>query len=126
MPPDGPNQAGSIRVGALLKAASCCSAANIVVDGSGCFLRGSQALGAAAQSAPVVPPPRPRRPHTVYACPDCDTRYLGQQRRDDCGVFCRALGPGGLCPHCDEPVAVTDLHTPRRRPLTVQISAVDN
>lgn len=46
---------------------------------------------------------------TVYECPSCGTRYLGEQRCPDCQLFCRRVGPGGLCPHCDEPVAVVDL-----------------
>ena len=48
---------------------------------------------------------------TIYQCPDCDQRYLGQQRCADCATFCRRIGPGGPCPHCDEPVAITDLMT---------------
>jgi len=59
-----------------------------------------------------VPPPGRRRQHTVYACPDCDTRYLAEQRCPDCNIFCRRIGAGGPCPHCDEPVAVTDLTNP--------------
>jgi DNA replication protein DnaC len=68
----------------------------------------------------VVPPARPRRPITVYACPSCQTRYLGEQRCPDCEAFCHRVGLGGACPHCDEPVTVTDLiaeevlPTPRR------------
>jgi hypothetical protein len=54
-------------------------------------------------------PPRTARTATIYECPSCDNRYLGVQRCPDCGSFCRRVGPGGLCPHCDEPVAVTDL-----------------
>lgn len=50
-----------------------------------------------------------RRDATVYECPDCGERYLGQQRCDDCGTFCRRIGPGGACPHCDGPVAISDL-----------------
>jgi predicted nucleic acid-binding Zn ribbon protein len=52
-----------------------------------------------------------RLPKTVivYQCPECEARFLGQQRCDDCGIFCRRLGPGGHCPYCDEAVAVTDL-----------------
>jgi transcription initiation factor IIE alpha subunit len=56
----------------------------------------------------------PRRlPKTVvvYICPECETRYLGTQRCEACGTFCRRLGPGAPCPHCDEPVAVADLVT---------------
>ena len=45
----------------------------------------------------------------VYQCPECDARFLGQQRCDDCGVFMKRLGPGGACPHCEEAVAVADL-----------------
>ncbi len=45
----------------------------------------------------------------VYECPDCETRYLDERRCLDCGLFCRRVGTGSNCPHCDEPVAVTDL-----------------
>lgn len=47
--------------------------------------------------------------HTVYECPACEARYLGTRRCPECNRFCRALGPGGTCPHCDEPVLITDL-----------------
>jgi hypothetical protein len=58
----------------------------------------------------ALPAPR-RRPstETVYACPQCDTRYLGERRCPDCNLFTRSLGPGALCPHCDEPIAVSDI-----------------
>jgi hypothetical protein len=60
--------------------------------------------------APVVlPPARPRKPITVYECDTCGTRALGEQRCDPCGTFMRRIGLGGHCPHCDEPVAITDL-----------------
>lgn len=52
-----------------------------------------------------LPPPRPRKPGTVYVCPSCEQRYLGEQHRPDCGTFCRRLGYGGLCPCCDEPIS---------------------
>ena len=45
---------------------------------------------------------------TVYECPTCEARFLGEQRCPDCHVFCRRLGLGGLCPHCDDPVALAD------------------
>ncbi len=45
----------------------------------------------------------------IYQCPDCEERYLDERRCPDCQLFCRRVGTGGLCPHCDEPVAVTDL-----------------
>ena len=46
---------------------------------------------------------------TVYTCPACEVRLLGQQRCPDCHVFCRRLGLGGPCPHCDDPVTLTEL-----------------
>jgi len=55
-------------------------------------------------------PVRARPGATVYECPECETRYLGPERRcPDCNLFCRRIGPGGLCPHCEEPVAHRDL-----------------
>lgn len=62
-------------------------------------------------SRPVepIPPPGRRRDSTVYACPTCDTRYFGEQWCHDCNQPCTRVGIGGLCPHCDEPVAFTDL-----------------
>jgi hypothetical protein len=47
--------------------------------------------------------------HTVYECPTCGERYLGVQRCPDCQHFCRALGLGGACPHCDELLLITDV-----------------
>lgn len=46
---------------------------------------------------------------TVYECPSCETRFLGEQRCPDCRVFCRRLGLGGPCPHCDDPVTLAEL-----------------
>ena len=40
--------------------------------------------------------------HTIYECPTCGERYLGVQRCPECQRFCRALGLGGACPHCDQ------------------------
>jgi ssDNA-binding Zn-finger/Zn-ribbon topoisomerase 1 len=54
-------------------------------------------------------PTRGPRVATVYECVECGTRYLGEQRCPDCQRFCRRLGPGGACPHCEEPVALADL-----------------
>jgi hypothetical protein len=64
--------------------------------------------------APPLPalPARAPRPATVYECPACGTRYLGEQRCPECQQFCRRIGPGGPCPHCDEPVALADLLRP--------------
>jgi hypothetical protein len=63
----------------------------------------------------IEPPPLPRRlpkDCQIYQCPQCEGRYLGEQRCPDCGIFCRLLGPGGECPHCGEPVALEDLGLP--------------
>ena len=54
-------------------------------------------------------PAQPAKADTVYECPSCEVRYLGEQRCQECNVFCRSLGAGGLCPHCDEPLAITDI-----------------
>jgi hypothetical protein len=59
---------------------------------------------------PVLPVPhRSPRPTTIYECPACETRFLGEQYCPDCHTFCRRVGPGGSCPHCSEPVAIDDL-----------------
>ena len=54
----------------------------------------------------LAPPPgsTPRRPtqpakiDTVYECPRCQTRYLGEQRCDDCNTLVPAPGPGLALP----------------------------
>jgi hypothetical protein len=57
----------------------------------------------------VVPAARPRRQITIYECPDCGQRLLGEQHCGDCTTFARRVGLGGACPDCDAPVAVEDL-----------------
>jgi hypothetical protein len=57
----------------------------------------------------VVPAAHPTRQITVYECQSCGERLLGEQRCQQCGTFTRRIGIGGPCPHCDEPVALTDL-----------------
>lgn len=64
----------------------------------------------------VVPDRRPRRPITVYECASCGERSLGEQRCNSCGTFAARVGLGGLCPHCDLPVAVDDLVDPSMIP----------
>ena len=56
------------------------------------------------------------RSTTVYACPRCESRTLGTQRCDDCNCFGYRVGVGGLCPHCEEPVALVDF-VPELAPL---------
>ena len=46
---------------------------------------------------------------TIYECPVCSERYLGERRCPDCNRFCRALGLGGACLHCDQPILVAEL-----------------
>jgi hypothetical protein len=60
---------------------------------------------------PVVtlPPRAPRHAITVYHCPECDTRTLGQQWCHDCHRPRTRLDVGGLCPHCDEPITIQDI-----------------
>lgn len=60
------------------------------------------------RSLPAMPARVPRAA-TVYVCGACGTRYLGEQWCPDCQRPCRRLGPGGPCPQCDEPVALSDL-----------------
>jgi hypothetical protein len=33
-------------------------------------------------------PRRVPRSSVIYECPECEARFLGQQRCGDCGVFC--------------------------------------
>lgn len=66
-----------------------------------------------AASLPNVGTPVPqairRRDTTIYECASCQTRYHGTQSCHDCNQPCTRVGLGGLCPHCDEPVALADL-----------------
>jgi hypothetical protein len=60
-------------------------------------------------STPPPPPATGRRDVTVYQYPRRDTRHLGQQYCHDCHTPCARLDLGGLCPHCNEPVAISDV-----------------
>jgi len=51
----------------------------------------------------------PRRTHTVYECPDCGERVVGQKRCEECRRFCRAVGLGGTCPDCDSILLLSEL-----------------
>jgi hypothetical protein len=61
----------------------------------------------AQQARPATPRVAPA--DTVYVCPECETRYLGERRCPDCNLFTRSLGPGASCPHCDEPIVISDI-----------------
>jgi hypothetical protein len=60
-------------------------------------------------AAITMPAARPRSRYAIYECPGCGQRQAGQQRCDDCGIFGRRIGTGGACPHCQEPVTISDL-----------------
>jgi hypothetical protein len=63
-------------------------------------------------------PRTPRRAITVYHCPGCDTRTLGQQWCHDCHQPRTRLGLGALCPHCDEPITIQDITDQLPTPAT--------
>ena len=47
--------------------------------------------------------------HTVYECPSCSERFLGERRCPECHLFARSLGLGGSCPDCDTAILLADL-----------------
>lgn len=47
--------------------------------------------------------------HTVYECGVCGERLVGQQRCAQDNVFGHAIGLGGSCPECDQPILLADL-----------------
>ena len=57
-------------------------------------------------------PAQPAKADTVYECPECEARSIGSQRCEVCNRWCRRLGPGGPCPHCDEVVVLGDFLSP--------------
>ncbi len=58
---------------------------------------------------PEPPPPgRSKKDGTVYECPVCSERQVGEQRCE-CGSFMRRLGPGGYSPCCGEVLTVEEL-----------------
>ena len=64
---------------------------------------------------PASPPPdgqtatTDRYAHTVFECGSCGERFVGVRRCPDCNLFMHALGVGGVCIHCDEPLPVAEL-----------------
>ncbi len=61
-----------------------------------CSTRGRQRAWRASTTAPVAPVVVAKS-DTVYECPSCEARYLGQ-RCPDCNTWCRRLGPGHRLP----------------------------
>ena len=47
--------------------------------------------------------------HTVYECGQCGEQLMGERRCPSCNVFARALGLGGRCSDCDQPILLADL-----------------
>lgn len=47
--------------------------------------------------------------HIVYECSRCGDRFVGVRRCPECNLFMHALGVGGVCIHCDEPLLVAEL-----------------
>jgi rubrerythrin len=47
--------------------------------------------------------------HTVYECGQCGEQLIGERRCPSCNVFCRALGLGGRCAECEQPILLADL-----------------
>lgn len=48
-------------------------------------------------------------PLSIYGCAACGSRAAGEQRCERCRTAMARIGLGGICPHCDELVAVADL-----------------
>ena len=46
---------------------------------------------------------------TVYECPSCTERFLGERRCGDCNRMCRNVGLGGECSSCAEILTIADL-----------------
>jgi hypothetical protein len=42
--------------------------------------------------------------HTVYECPSCSERFVGERRCSSCQLFCRSVGLGGHCSECESPI----------------------
>ncbi len=47
--------------------------------------------------------------HTIYECPRCEERFVGERRCPSCQLFGRSVGLGGHCPECDHPILLSDL-----------------
>ena len=47
--------------------------------------------------------------HTIYECGVCGERSVGHQRCAQDNVFGTAIGLGGSCAECDQPILLADL-----------------
>jgi len=62
-----------------------------------------------ARPSANLPARRSPRDVTVYACGECESRYLGEQWCPDCNRPCQRLGAGGTCPSCEEVILSEEL-----------------
>lgn len=74
-------------------------------------------VDATAGTRGVLPRDR-RRSANVWGCDACGYRALGERRCPNCDTFMRKLGLGGPCPHCGDPVVVSELLDQEVRPGT--------
>lgn len=72
-----------------------------------CRMRAHRARRAGSGTASATTPATATS--RVYECPGCGERLLDERRCPECNLFCRALGAGGECPCCGEPIALIEL-----------------
>lgn len=79
-----------------------CAVCGTAFRRSGRRLHCSQACRQAAWRRRSQAPREPivAKPDTVYQCPMCEVRLIGEQYCEECHSFARRLGPGGTCPCC--------------------------
>ena len=46
---------------------------------------------------------------TIFECPSCGERLVGERRCPECHLFSRAISLGGHCPECDTALLLVDL-----------------
>lgn len=74
-----------------------------------CRQRAFRARHQPRPTPPPLPSTGPRKPFTVYECPECGERQVGSQFCESCNTFMAKVGYGGACPHCDGAVAFDEL-----------------
>jgi predicted RNA-binding Zn-ribbon protein involved in translation (DUF1610 family) len=47
--------------------------------------------------------------HTIYECPSCGERFVGERRCSSCQLFCRSVGLGGHCLECESPIVFAEV-----------------
>ena len=47
--------------------------------------------------------------HTIYECPSCGERFVGERRCSSCQLFCRSVGLGGHCSECESPIVFAEV-----------------